>query len=359
MGFNKEQLAEVQLNAPRVGRLADRINAGFEKVERFKAELLKFPDILAVCGTSHDFGNGSWTGVGYTDDKNVYRTFRMNTIDDEYIPTLKIKLAYGRNFSDSNPADKRRSVIINEAFAKEYGWTDAIGKKIPGKNFPDHEIIGVVKDFNFASLYTKVQPLALVEDPSVILTGIENINVDNSPFTKLMMRLKQGRVAAATERIRDVWNSISGGEEFSLSFVDQAMAHQYRNDQNLGKIVSIATLLSIFIGSLGLYALASLAMQNRTKEISIRKVMGANEQSLLLLLSKEYMTMIGVCLVLSVPITWYLMRNWLSTFEYRVGITPDVFLLAGGISLLIALATISVQTLRTVWTNPVKSLKYE
>lgn len=359
MGFDKEQLAEIQLNVPRTSRMAERVNAGFEKAERFKAALSKIPDILAVCGTSHDFGNGSWVGLGYKDDKNVYCTFQMNVVDDEYIPTLKIKLAYGRNFSDSNPSDKRRSVIINEAFAKEYGWADAIGKKIPGKDFPDHEIIGVVKDFNFASLYTKVQPLAMVEDASIILTGIENVNVDNSPFTKLMIRLKPGNMALVTEQIKKVWNEITGDEEFSLTFVDQAMARQYRNDQNLGKMVSIASLLSILIGSLGLYALASLAMQNRTKEISIRKVMGASEQSLLMLLSKEYVFLIAVCLVISIPVTWYLMKNWLSTFEYRVGISLEVFVLAGGISLLIALATISFQTLRTVWTNPVKSFKYE
>lgn len=359
MGFDKEQLAEIQLNVPRTGRLAERVNAGFEKVERFKTELSKFPDILSVCGTSHDFGNGNWTSVGYTDDKNVYRTFSLNIVDDEYIPTLKMELATGRNFSDANPSDKRRSVIVNEAFAKEYNWPDPIGKKIPGKNFQDHEIIGVVKDFNYASLYTKVEPLVIVEDASIITSGMENINIDNSPVPKLMIRLKPGNMAVATEQIKQVWNKITGDEEFSLTFVDQAMARQYRNDQNLGKIVTIASLLSVLIGSLGLYALASLAMQNRTKEISIRKVMGANEQSLLFLLTKEYVYLIGVCLLLSVPITWYLMKNWLATFEYRVGISPEVFLLAGGISLLIALATISFQTLKTVWTNPVKSLKYE
>jgi len=250
-------------------------------------------------------------------------------------------------------------VIINEAFAKEYGWTDAIGKKLPGKNFEDHEIIGVVKDFNFASLYTKVGPLVMVEDPTVILKGIENINIDNSPLPKLIIRMKPGNMAVATEQIKQVWNKIAGEEEFSLTFIDQAMERQYRNDQNLGKIVSIASLLSALIGSLGLYALASLAMQNRIKEISIRKVMGASEQSLLVLLSKEYVFLIAVCLVVSIPVTWYLMKNWLSTFEYRIGISPDVFILAGAISLLIALATISFQTLKTVWTNPVKSLKYE
>lgn len=359
MGFDKEQVACVQMNIPRGGGLAGRISRGLEKGEQFKAELRKFSDINSVCTSSHDFGNGAWTNAGYTDDKKVYRTFNFNVIDDEYIPTLKLALASGRNFSDSNPSDKRRSVIVNEAFVKEYGWTDAIGKKIPGGKFPDHEIIGVVKDFNYASLYTKVQPLALVEDPSIILTGIENINTNNSPIPKLLIRIKTGNMLTAIEHVKETWNKIVGDEEFSFAFVDESMARQYRDDQNLGRIVSIAALLAIAIGSLGLYALASLAMQNRTKEISIRKVMGASDNSLLYLLSKEYMLLVGLCLIVSTPITWYLMSNWLASFEYRVNITANVFLMAGAISLFIALATISFQLLKTVWTNPAENLKYE
>lgn len=359
MGFDKEQLVTVQLNAPRTGGLAKRVAAGFVTGERFKSELAKFPDILAVCTSSHDFGNGRWVNLGFTDEKTVYRTFDMNVVDDDYIPTLKIQVSKGRNFSDDNPSDKRRSVIVNEAFVKEYGWTDAIGKKIPGKKFADHEIIGVVKDFNYASLYTKVQPLVLTESPGIILSGIENIYVDNSPIPKLIIRVRPENIAATIDQIKNVWNKIAGEEEFSFAFVDQAMAKQYKADRNLGKIVSVATLLAIIIGSLGLYALASLAMQNRTKEISIRKVMGASDNSLLYLLSKEYLTLVILCLTISVPITWYLMSNWLSTFEYRVNISATIFVFAGAISLLIALATISFQLLKTVWTNPVNSLKYE
>lgn len=359
LGFDKEQLAVVQLNAPRTGRLRQKIESGFEIAERFKTELAKFPGIVSMCGSSHDFGNGGWMSLGYTDEKKVYRTFNMNVVDDDYIPTLKMQLVNGRNFSDANPSDKRRAVIVNEAFVKEYGWTDAIGKKIPGKEFQDHEIIGVVKDFNYASLYTKVQPMVLVEDPAIAFSGIQNMNVDAPAIPKLLLRLNPENISSTIEQVRAVWNKISGEEEFTFSFVDQAMERQYRSDQNLGKIVGVATLLAILIGSLGLYALASLAMQNRTKEISIRKVMGANDNSLLILLSKEYVILVAGSLLLSVPFTWYLMNNWLSTFEYKVGISANVFILAGAISLFIALATISFQTLKTVWTNPAKSLKYE
>jgi putative ABC transport system permease protein len=359
LGFDREQLAVVQLNVPGGGRLRDRIPLGFAKAEQFKAALLKISRISSVCASSHDFGNGQWANLGFTDDQGIYRTFFYNSVDEQYLKTLNIKLTAGRNFSNDTPSDKRRAIIINQAFADVYGWTDPIGKQIPGKNFEDHEVIGVIEDFNYASLYTSVAPLVLAMDPLVVFNGIENINTDNSLIPKLIIRLRPGNTAVAIDQIKGVWDKMTGGEEFGFTFVDQALAAQYRNDQNLGKIVTIATMLAIFIGSLGLYGLASLAMQNRIKEISIRKVLGATERSLLMLLSKDYVYLILISLLLSVPITWYLVSSWLSTFEYRITIGPDVFLLAGGISLLIALMTISYQAIKTAWSQPAESLKYE
>ncbi len=359
LGFNREQLLVAQLSIPRGGRLAERVKKGFEMAEQFKIELAKFNGVGSVCSASHDFGNGGWMNVGYTDDNGSYRTFDVNITDDDYIPTLKMEMVLGRNFSDDNTSDVRRAIVVNEAFLKEYGWADPVGKRIPGKGFADHEIIGVVKDFNYASLYTKVSPLLLTMDASIPLSGSENISIDNAPIPKLMIRLKPGNMSATIEEIKGVWGKITGEEEFAFTFVDQALDAQYRNDQNLGRIVTIATLIAMIIGSLGLYALASLAMQNRIKEISIRKVMGATEQSLLVLLSKDYVYMIGISLVVSIPFTWYLMSSWLRSFEYRVAISWEVFALAGSLSLLIALVTISYQAIKTAWTMPAESLKHE
>lgn len=359
LGFDREQLAVIQLNVNGGQRLRERIPLGFQQAEQFKIELAKIPQIASVCGSSHDFGNGSWVNLGYTDDNGTYRTFNYNTIDDDYLSTLKIELVAGRNMSQDNPSDQRRSILVNEAFVNEYGWKDAIGKRIPGKNFQDHEIVGVVKDFNYESLYTKVQPLVLAMDPMITFSGSENFNMGNSPIPKLLIRLHPGNASQTLTQIEEIWDKLTGGEEFSFAFVDQSLDTQYRNDQNLGKIVSIATLLAIVIGSLGLYGLASLAMQNRTKEISIRKVLGATERSLLILLSKDYIFLIFVSLLISVPLTWYFMSDWLATFEYRVAIGFDVFLLAGGISLMIALITISYQAIKTAWSQPADTLKYE
>ncbi len=357
LGFNKEQLAVVQLNVPRVGGLAARVAAGFVEAEKFKTEINKISNVVASGAASHDFGNGGWTEVGYTDAQGTYRTFNMNVVDADYIPLMKMEMSVGRNFTES-VAD-RKAVVVNEAFAGEYGWTDVNGKRIPGKNFGDHEVIGIVKDFNYTSLYTAVTPLVMVQDAALILAGSENININNSPIPKLFVRLAPENMPVTLGQIKSVWDNLTNAEEFSFTFVDQALDAQYRSDQNLGKIVSLATLLAVIIGSLGLYALASLAMQNRKKEISIRKVLGATEQSLLVLLGREYVALIIVCLVVSVPLTYYLMQNWLSTFQYRVEIGATVFLLAGGISLLIALLTISYQALKTAWTQPADTLKYE
>ena len=357
LGFNKEQVVSIRMSQPRMP-MREAVAKGFEKAELFKTALAGKPGIGEVCAASHAFGSG-FVNVGYTDDKDVYRTFDMLVVDDEYIPVMKMEMAMGRNFNDSNTSDVRRSVIVNEAFVKEYGWSDPLGKKLPGKAFIDHEIIGVVKDFNYTSLYSKVPPLVIVQNPEITLSGTENINVNDSPVPKLMVRLKAGETAAGLDEIKKAWTTIAGQAEFRFAFIEETLAVQYATDQNLGKIVSVATILAILIGSLGLYGLASLAMQNRTKEITIRKVFGATERSLLLLLSREYIVLIVICLVISVPLTIYMMQGWLATFEYRVDIGWMVFMISGGISLVIAMATIGHQTLKTAWTQPAQALKYE
>lgn len=359
LGFDKEQLLSIQINVPRGKRLSERIMLGFEKVKVFKKELSALSQVEAVCGSSMDFANESWTELGYTDEQGTYRTFNLNIVDEDYFPTLKIPFASGRNFIKNNPSDSRRSVIVNEAFVREYGWNDAIGKKIPGKGFPDHEIVGVVKDFNFQSLYTKVLPVVMVMDPMIAMPGAENINIGNTPVPKLMIRLKPGDIPAAIASIEKVWNKLAAGEEFAFRFTDQALNNQYQSDQNLGRIMSIATVIAISIVSLGLYALVSLTMQNRTREVTIRKVMGATERSLLLLLSREYFMMVGIALIVSIPATLYLMVNWLQTFEYRIAVEWDVFILSGALSALLAGVAICYQVVRATLVNPAKALRQE
>jgi putative ABC transport system permease protein len=358
LGFNKDQMIVVQLTAPG-GKFGEVVSNAFQKAQLFKQELGRDKSILDLCAASHDFGNGGWTQIGYTDDKSVYRGFAINIVDEQYIPAMRMQLVQGRNFSADNPSDATRSVIVNEAFAREYGWTDAIGKRIPGKNFADHEVIGVVKDFNYISLYTKVEPLAMAMDVKILLSGMENISIDNSPVPKLFARLEAGKISNALQVVESAWKKLNGDEPFEFSFVDENIAAQYRADQNLSKIIGIATGLSIFIGGLGLYALASLAIQSRVKEISIRKVLGATLQSILVLLSREFVFLISLNILISVPLTLYFMKGWLESFEYRAGISWTIFLAAALIALSIGILTISFEAVRVALSRPAEKLKNE
>ncbi|MGB4971148.1 MAG: ABC transporter permease, partial [Cyclobacteriaceae bacterium] len=228
MGFNKEQLMAIQMNVKGNFRLTELIRKGFENVQPFKNELGKVNGVTDVFAASHDFGNGAWTNIGFTDESDSYRTFNLNVVDADYLPSMKIEMTEGRYFSEENLSDSRRSVIVNEALVKSYGMTDPIGKRLPGKNFEDHEIIGVVKDFNYASLYTSVEPLVIVMDVQVIAAGIENISIDDNPTPKLLVRLQPGNMNATIDEVKGVWDKLTNGEEFTFTFVDDAMAAQYR-----------------------------------------------------------------------------------------------------------------------------------
>ncbi len=359
LGYQKEQLIVVPLMVSRSGNFSERIQAGFSQGEILKSAFTQLADVAGVCTSSHDFGTGAWGEIGYTDDQNIYRNFYMNIIEPDYLNVLQIALKAGRNFDANNPSDSRMGVIINESFAKSLGWEDPIGKKIPGKGFPDHEIIGLVNDFHFSSLYSSIAPLAMAMNPDVLLQGSENINFDSSPYPKLIVKLLPGNMSKTIDQLKTVWQKVSGEEEFIFNFVDESLAQQYRADQNLGKIIRYATIIAIIIGSMGLYGLASLAMENRRKEISIRKILGATEKNLMVMLSRDYILLVLGALLISIPITWFFMRDWLSAFEYRVTINADVFLISGGISIIVALTTIAYQTIKTALEKPADNLKCE
>ena len=359
LGFDKSHLVVMQLNIPRGGGMAKRVTLGFERARIFKSELQKLRSVEGVCAASHDFANGTWAEVGFTDDLGSYRTFSLNTVDELYIPLMKMEFSMGRNFIGDDGADTRRALIINEACAAALGMSDPIGKRLPGKAFGDHEIVGVVKDFNFQSLYSRVSPLVMVMDPGIILPGAENVSVGNSPVPKVFVRINGADMQEALTAIQTVWSKVNPGEEFSYSFVEQALENQYESERNLNRIMRITTGLAILIVSLGLYALVSLTMQARVKEISIRKVMGASSESLLILLSRDYFLLVLIASAVSVPFTFYMVNTWLQSFAYRVSIGWDIFLQTTVIALLLCAAAISVQVVKATRVAPAKTLKEE
>lgn len=359
LGFNKEQLAVVRVVVPQADGLVKRVQLGLEEAEKLKTAFAQIPNVKATCAASHDFGNGAWTKVGYTDDNKVYRNMRLQIADADYAGVMEMQFVAGRNFDKRNTADVRRSVLVNESLVKELGWDNPIGKRLPGQNFADHEVIGVLKDFHYSSLYSAVEPLVVVQDPSIILRGVENINIETSPLPKLFVRLLPGTLNATIEQLKTAWQQVTPDGQFDFSFVDDAVNRQYIADRNLASIIRIATLLAIFIGGLGLYGLASLAMQGKVKEISVRKVFGATQQSLWILLGREYFILVLISLAVSIPFTWLWMQQWLSTFAFRITMGWQVFSLSAIIALTVTLLTVAYEVIKTSRAQPAKTLKYE
>ncbi len=360
LGFDIDQVISIPINVPTARGLRDQISQGLEKAQILKTQLAANSNIIDLGVSSQNFGQGGWIQLGWTEpETDNLRQFRMNAVDAGYIPSLKMELVVGRNFEADNQADKRRSIIVNEAFVEEFGLDNPIGAKIPNPNAIDHEIIGVVKDFHFASLHNKIEPLILTQNIEIGFSAANNVNLDTDPSPKVLARIAPNSFDATLEEIKADWVKVYGDEPFDFNFVDEGMSRQYEAEQNLGKIVSTATFLALLIGSMGLFALATLTMNERIKEISVRKVLGAPMNSIIMLLSKSYIIIIIIALIISVPMTIYFAESWMSEFEYRIGIGIDSFLLAGGATLLIAIITISYQCLKVARANPARALSAE
>ena len=359
LGFDKEQLLMVPLNVASSGGEVQQLIDGMEKGKRLKLMLDQEPTLASVSLTSLSFGPGSWININFEDENEEERDFFMNTVEPNYINTLGMKIVSGRDFEKDNEADKRRSIIVNEAFVKEYGFEEPIGQRLPNEEFEDHEIIGVVQDFNFASLHMPVEPLILAINPQIGFSGAHGINLNSDPTPKVVVRLDPNNLETALPLIEEKWNEAYPGEPFDYHFVDQQLENQYAAEQNLGKLVTSAAILAILIGSMGLFALAMLTMSSRLKEMSIRKVLGASNVNVAYILSRSYLLLVFVALIISIPLSYKVMSSWLTDFAFKTIIGADTFILAGVISLLIAWLAISYHSIKMAVNNPVEGLRSE
>jgi len=349
LGYQKEHVVIVPTNKPRL--------RGMEIAKLYRNELLKQAQVVGASVSLMSFSETPWINVGYTDDKNIYRSFQFNAVDPYFLKTMGIQLAEGRNFSESNIADSMSSMIVNEAMLNLFGWKNGVGRKLPGKI--EQQIVGVVKDFNYQSLHTKVQPLALIIKPDSFFRRIENISFGSPLQPRISVRLKTGNLAASLATLKQVWKKVVPDQEFEYRFLDESIAAQYRQEQRTSTIVKLASALSIFISCMGLFGLATLTVVRRTREIGIRKVLGASVNSVVRLLSKEFLVLVIIAALIAFPLGWWAMNKWLQDFAYRIHIEWWVFPVAGIAALLIALLTVSFQAIKAALANPVKSLRTE
>jgi len=348
LGFNKEHIIVVPTNKGR----SEGINLG----KRFELLLQQNPQVLSTTTSLYSFAEPGWIQLGYQDEKDNFRQFRFNVVDVNFIPAMGLEIKTGRNFMENNTADSS-TIIVNETLVKQYGWKDPIGKKLPGK-YPLH-IAGVVKDFHFESLHSPIAPLVMALKPDSIFAHSSDVSYNASPQPRISIRFREGDVQEHIAFLRTAWKTVAGDEDFEFNFLDEALAASYEQEQRLGNIVRGASFLSIFIACLGLFGLVTIVVVRRTKEIGIRKVLGANTQKIVMLLSKEFIWLILISTLIAFPVAWWALQNWLTDFVYRIDISWWVFVLSALLVMLVALATLGFQTIKAAWANPVKSLRTE
>jgi putative ABC transport system permease protein len=349
LGFNKEQVVIVQTHKSR--------KEGTPLAQLYRSELLKHPEVREAAVSVYSLAESPWVGLGFTDDKKVYHSFQYNSVDPYWLQLMNVKPVAGRLFMPENAADVTSSAIVNDAFLKEFDIKDPVGKKLPGKF--EQQIIGVVEDFNYESLHTKVKPLLLTIMPDSVFRRTENVSINAPPQPRITVRLRAGNVAANMNVLQKVWKEIAPAQDFDYTFLDESIAAQYEAEKRTNVIVKIASLLSVFIACMGLFGLATLAVTKRTKEIGIRKVLGAKISSLVALLAKDFVQLVGIAAIIAFPLSWWFMHDWLKDFAYRVNIQWWVFLVAGMMVILITILTVSIQAIRAALANPVKSLRTE
>jgi putative ABC transport system permease protein len=306
-----------------------------------KAELMKSPDIIGVApkdgGYSFNEGkiNGG-TGIGVA---NV-------TIDESYIPLLKIPIVKGRNFSRDFPSDSSHSVIVNETFVKKAGWKDPIGQQFSFDENEKYQVIGVVKDYHFQPLNQEIVPEVFTMRPQ-------------SDYGIVYTKIKPNSETASLHYIETTFKKLFPLSPFSFVFKDQENLKNYAAEAKWKQIILFAAILTIFISCIGLFGLSVLSAEKRTKEIGVRKVMGASVSRVVTILSKDFLKLVSIALVIAMPLSWLAANKWLQNYPYRIALSWRMFALAGLLIIFIALATVSFQAIKAAIANPVKSLRTE
>ncbi|MCG3120602.1 MAG: hypothetical protein ALAOOOJD_03370 [bacterium] len=343
LGFNKEELLVLDVN-------------GFAEVQNgiqpFRDELVSQPSIMGVTISRGLIVGGLSNSHVETVDgsgKAVSTSIYQHQVGYDYLDVYGMKLVAGRNFSPQAPGDTAGSVyIVNEAAVRVLGWGDpqqALGKPFRAGN-PAGTVIGVVQDFHFTTLQERIEPVAL--SPT-----------SPNRFSRISVRLNTTQIAATIEFIEQAWRKHFPKALLQYSFFDERLERQYQAEKLFGKIFTVFVVLSLAIAGLGLFGLAAYAAEQRTKEIGIRKVLGASVANVIGLLSKDFVKLVLLANAFAWPIGWYAMNEWLQNFAYRIDLAWWIFALSGGLALLIALLTISAQALKAALSNPVEALRYE
>ena len=313
-----------------------------------KEALLENPDIKFVTSTNTPVGEGSSKVIFSveTDQGMTRKGVNFAVVDHDFVETLKISMAEGRDFQKDMPSDTLRSVVVNETFVKRMGWKEPIGKRVElgDSNTIRAKVIGVMKDYHQTGMYNGVESLLLLYRP--------NNNV-------IYIKLDGKNTRSVLSFIESKWRDIFPDQPFAYTFLSERFNRQFEADEKRGLIFTMFTLLAILIACLGLFGLASYMVEQRTKEIGIRKVFGASEGIILRLISRDFLILVSIGIVIAIPVAYYLMNSWLKNYAYRTNIGIPLLLLAALVTILITFITISFKAYQASVMNPANSVKTE
>lgn len=314
----------------------------------FKTELERIPSVEGVAGTSQPFADG-FNRYGYEIDGVNYMAY-IYAVDPEFVETLGMKLTFGRNFDPAIGTDSS-AVIVNESLVRDMGWTDLSDAYLNWREDSTsrgYKVIGVIKDFNFLSLESKIDPMLFTLDRH-----------EGGHITTTYIKMSGTDMPGTIQEIERTWRSLFPDKPFEYSFLDETIMKQYNSYERRMSIMTAATGFAILISCLGLFGLAGVNAINRTKEIGIRKVMGADIRSIFILLNGQYVWLSLIAFAVAIPFSWYVMNKWLSGFEFRITMGWELFAFSILTGLLVALATVSYHAVRVSLINPADTLKYE
>ena len=339
LGYNQDQVLVIPTQTG-WNNEANRV------VERFRTRSLQEPELVSVGGTSSSFNQG-YSRYGYK-IKGEQKAAYVYAADPFYIPTLGIEMAMGRNF-DSNIASDTMGVIVNEALVRDMKWTDPLNEYLNWQEDSvglGHKVLGVVKDYNFLSLEREVEPMFLSMH-------------SNDYLTTLLVKISSRDMAAGLEKVKSIWKEVNPNKPFDYTFLDEDVARQYDSYKRWMKIMGLSTGFAIFISCLGLFGLAGINAINRTKEIGIRKVMGANLSNIFVLLNKQFVWLALIAFVIGIPFSWWAMNKWLADFKFKIEMGWELFAVSILAGLGIAILTVSYHAIKAALINPAETLKYE
>ena len=336
LGFDKDHVVVIE-NARALAK----------QVHAFKAELKKDPNVISAA-------NGGYPGVAtHTFSTRAlgipnapYADIYNNGGDPDYIETLGLKIVTGNNYPQKISHDERM-IILNESAVKALGLTDPIGKQLEGGQHP-RTIIGVVKDFHFRSLHNDIAAYALI-----------GFDPDEWTSSFMIVRIRPGSMAAALPQIEKVWKNFTGGLSFQYTILDETLAKWYDSEEQTGTVSAIFSGLAIMIGCLGLFGLAAFNTEQRTREVGIRKVLGASVLNIMVFFIRDFMKLVGMAFLLAVPLAYLVVKFWLRSFAYSINPDWYTFIIAGGFTILLAVLTVGMQVMRAAFANPADSLRYE